>query len=118
MKRYNKEKVGKVMVGGKLANSDFTQIFNDVKTIDLFSEVSTNHLDEGAFDFMKKSHKDYLKFQQSGGVMNIKDTMFIKNMDMATHCEKYAKQDSHPVCKQFLSDINEFKQYLKKRLRK
>ena len=35
--------------------------------------------------------------------------MFIKNMNMTTQCEKYAKQDSHPVCKQFLSDIGDFK---------
>ena len=48
MKRYNKEKVGKVLVGGKLANADFTKLFNDVKSMDLFSEVSANHLDEEA----------------------------------------------------------------------
>jgi hypothetical protein len=118
MSRYNKEKVGKVLVGGKLANADFTKIFNDVKSIDLFSEVSTNHLDEEAYDFMRKSHKNYLKFLQSGGVMNLKDTMFIKQMDMTTHCERYAKTDSHPVCKQFLSDVNEFKNYLKNKLRR
>ena len=64
MKRYNKEKVGKVLVGGKLANADFTKLFNDVKSMDLFSEVSANHLDEEAFDFMRKSHKNYLKFKQ------------------------------------------------------
>ena len=118
MKRYNKEKVGKVLVGGKLANADFTKLFNDVKSMDLFSEVSANHLDEEAFDFMRKSHKNYLKFKQSGGVMNLKDTMFIKQMDMTTQCEKYAKMDSHPVCKQFLSDVNEFKNYLKNKLRR
>ena len=118
MKRYNKEKVGKVLVGGKLANADFTKIFNDVKSMDLFSEVSANHLDEEAFDFMRKSHKNYLKFKQSGGVMNLKDTMFIKQMDMTTQCEKYAKMDAHPVCKQFLSDVNEFKNYLKNKMRR
>ena len=58
-----------MMVGGKLANADFTKIFNDVKSIDLFSEMSTNHLDEEAFDFMRKSPENYLKFKQSGGVM-------------------------------------------------
>jgi hypothetical protein len=118
IKRYNKDKIGKVMVGGKLATADFTKIFNDVKSIDLFSEVSSNHLDEEAFDFMRKSHKNYLKFKQSGGTMDLKNTLFIKQMDMTTHCETYAKMDHHPVCKQFVSDVNEFKNYLKTRLRK
>jgi hypothetical protein len=117
MKRYNKEPVGKIMVGGKIANSNFKELFNDIKTMDLFSEASTNHLDETAFDFMKSVHKNYLKFKQSGGVMNVRNTMFIKNVDMTAYCEKYAKQDSHPVCKQFLSDVQEFKNYIKKKLR-
>ena len=118
MKRYNKEKVGKVLVGGKLASADFTKLFNDVKSIDLFSELSSNHLDEEAYTFMRNAHKNYLKFKQSGGTMDLKNTLFIKQMDMTTHCEKYAKMDSHPVCGQFLSDVNEFKNYLKQRLRK
>ena len=67
---------------------------------------------------MRESHKNYLKFKQSGGTMDLKNTLFIKNMDMTTYCEKYAKMDSHPVCKQFLSNVQEFKNYLKQRLRK
>ena len=119
LKRYNKETVGKVLVGGKLANADFTKVFNDIKSFDLFSEVNSNNFDEEAFEFMQKSHKNYLKFKQSGGTMNLKNLMFLKdNGNMATQCEKYAKNDPHPVCNQFLKDMNEFKTYLKQRLRK
>ena len=114
---YKTTSAGKVLVGGNIATSNFDQIFNDIKSIDLYSEMSTNNLGEHEFGFMKSAHKNYLNFKQSGGNINVRDTMFITNMDKTAHCEKYAKLDEHPVCKQFLSDIKEFKTYLRNKMK-
>jgi hypothetical protein len=120
--KYAETETGKMLIGGgKRTNRrslDFDTMFNDLQSFDLYSQASTNNLGEPEFEFMKNAHKNYMDFKQSGGNMNIKDLLFIKNMERAGHCEKFAKDYGHPVCKQYITDISEFKNYLRSQLRR
>jgi SAM-dependent methyltransferase len=120
LKNYSTTDIGKILVGGSMSNKstiNFDKMFTDLQSFDLYSNASTHNLGESEFEFMKHTHKDYTAFKQSGGNMNIRELLFITNMEKAGHCEKYAKGHEHPVCKQYVSDISEFKDYLRSRLK-
>lgn len=120
--KYAETETGKILVGGgrgtNRASLDFDKMFTDLQSFDLYSQASTHNLGETEFEFMKNAHKNYLEFKQSGGNMNVRDLLFITNMEKTGHCEKFAKGHEHPVCKQYSKDISEFKDYLRSQLRR
>jgi hypothetical protein len=121
-KKYAETETGKILVGGGYGTNrnslDFDKMFTDLQSFDLYSQASTHNLGESEFEFMKNAHKNYLEFKQSGGNMNVRDLLFITNMEKAGHCEKFAKDHEHPVCKQYINDISEFKDYLRSQMRR